>query len=149
MRKVATFLPLSEETLDDAPAIQTFINQRLLLFVQLEVERQLIRGTASSAEVQGLLVSRNVPIYTGSTATDNKAEQLFRAMNSMRGSAFIEPEWVIMHPDDYEEVRLLKDQNDQLYGGGPFFGPYGTGVQAAASGQVTGATDSLWGKPVM
>ena len=147
-KKIATFLPLSEETLADAPAIQMFVNSRLMLFVAIETERQLVRGAASSAEVQGLLTSRGVPVFTGSTATDgNKAAQLFRAMNSMRGSAFIEPEWVLIHPDDYEEMRLSEDQNGQLYGGGPFFGPYGQATQADASGQITTSTDQLWGKP--
>lgn len=150
VKKIATLLPISEETLQDAPAIQSHINGRLTLFVAIEEERQLIRGTAASTEVQGLLVSRNVPVYTGSTATDgNAAEQLFRALNSMRGSALMEPEWVVLHPDDYETIRLLKDVNGQLYGGGPFFGPYGNGGQANSSGQVTGASETVWNKPVL
>lgn len=149
VKKIATLLPVSEETLQDAPAIQSYINGRLTLFIQIEEERQLLRGAAASTEVQGLL-SRSVPVYTGATATDgNAAEQLFRALNSMRGSALMEPEWVVLHPDDYETIRLLKDTNGQLYGGGPFFGPYGNGGQANASGQITGATETVWGKPLL
>jgi hypothetical protein len=34
---------------------------------------------------------------------------MFKARNSMRGSAFLEPEWVAMHPTDYEAIRLLTD----------------------------------------
>ena len=55
---------------------------------------------------------------------------------------------MVINPDDYQTIRLAKDINGQLYGGGPYFGPYGAGVQAGASGQVTGATDQLWGKSV-
>ena len=33
-------------------------------------------------------------------------------------------------------------------GGGPFMGPYGSGANLSASGQVTGAQDSLWNKGV-
>ena len=127
IKKVATFLPVSEEALEDAPAIQTFINGRVSLFINLEVERQLIRGAAGGVEVRGLLTSRNVPVYSGGAAAGNKAEQLFKGMNSMRGSANIEPDWVIVHPTDYEQIRLLKDNSGQLYGGGPFVGPYGNG----------------------
>jgi hypothetical protein len=67
----------------------------------------------------------------------------------MRGSANVEPDWTLMSPGDYEDIRLLKDTSGQLYGGGPFFGPYG-GPQgpAGASGQVTSVTDYLWSKPV-
>jgi hypothetical protein len=69
-------------------------------------------------------------------------------MNGLRGSAFLEPDWIVMHPTDYEAIRLLTDTAGQFFGGGPFMGPYGNGQNLAASGQVTGQTDSLWGKPV-
>lgn len=149
IKKIATVLPVSDEMLEDAPAIQSYINGRLMLFVRIEEERQLLRGTSGGNEVQGLLTSRGVPIYAAGTAAGNKAEQLFKAMNGMRGSAFLEPEWIIMSPADWQDIRLLKDNSGQLYGGGPFYGPYG-GPQgpASANGQITGATDSIWQKPV-
>ena len=62
--------------LEDAPAIQSYINGRLSLFVRIEEERQLIRGTSGGNEVQGLLTSRSVPVYAGGTAAGNKAVQI-------------------------------------------------------------------------
>jgi HK97 family phage major capsid protein len=149
VKKIATILPISEEMLEDAPAIQSYINGRLTLFVRIEEERQLLRGTSGGNEVQGLLTSRNVPIYAGGTAAGNRAEQLFKAMNGMRGSAFVEPDWMVVSPSDWEAIRLLKDTANQYYGGGPFLGPYG-GPQGpvSATGQLSGAQDSIWGKPV-
>ena len=44
VKKIATILPISEEMLEDAPAVQSYINGRLSLFVQIEEERQLLRG---------------------------------------------------------------------------------------------------------
>jgi HK97 family phage major capsid protein len=148
VKKVATSIVISDETLEDAPAIQQLINGQLGLFVRIEAERQLLRGTSGGNEVQGLLTSRSVPVYAGGTAAGNKAVQLFKAMNGMRGSAFLEPEWVVMHPTDWQEIRLLTDTAGQLLGGGPFMGPYGSGSNLSASGQVTGAVDTLWNKPV-
>ena len=69
-------------------------------------------------------------------------------MNGMRGSAFVEPEWIVMHPTDYQKLRLLTDSTGQFLGGGPFQGQYGNGGAISASGQVTGTTDTLWGKSV-
>jgi HK97 family phage major capsid protein len=135
--------------LQDGPAIQSYINGRLVLFVQIEEERQLLRGAAGS-ELSGLLLAAiGVPIYNGGTAAGNKAEQLFKAMNSMRGSALVEPEWCIMSPSDYETVRLLKDTNGQLYGGGPFYGPYGNGGQASPSNQIAGGGETVWNKTLL
>jgi HK97 family phage major capsid protein len=87
-------------------------------------------------------------VYAGGTAAGTYADQLFKAMNGVRGSAFVEPEWIVMHPTDYEKLRLLKDTANQYYGGGPFQGPYGAGSNLAASGQITGAIDSVWNKAV-
>jgi HK97 family phage major capsid protein len=149
IKKIATSLKVSDEMIEDAPAIQSYINGRLILFVQIEEERQLIRGTSGGNEVQGLLTSRNVPVYAGGTAAGNKAVQTFKAMNGLRGSAFLEPDWIVMNPTDWQDIRLLTDTAGQFFGGGPFYGPYG-GPQgpAGASAQVSGPTDSLWNKPV-
>lgn len=116
--------------------------------MNIEAERQLFRGASGGNEVQGVLTSRGVPVYAGGTAAGNKAVQLFKAMNGTRGSSFVEPEWAVIHPTDWEQIRLLTDTAGQLLGGGPFLGSYGNGQSVAASGQVTGATDSLWGKRV-
>jgi HK97 family phage major capsid protein len=149
IKKIATVVSISDELIKDAPAVQTFVNGQLSSFVQTEAERQLFRGTSGGNEVQGLLTSRGVPVYAGGTAAGDYAAQLFKAMNGVRGSAFVEPEWIVIHPTDYQTLRLLRDQNDQYLGGGPFLGAYG-GPQgpAGASGQVSGALDSVWGKAV-
>jgi HK97 family phage major capsid protein len=147
IKKIATSIVTSDELLEDERAVQQFVNSRLTVFVGVEVERQLFRGTSSSAEVEGIF-SRGIPIYAGGTAAGNVPEQLFKAMNGTRGSAFVEPEWVAMHPTDWEAMRLLKDDNAQYYGGGPFMGQYGNANQAGAGAQITGASDYLWGKPI-
>jgi HK97 family phage major capsid protein len=147
IKKIATMLPVSEEMLEDAPAIQSYINGRLTLFVKIEEERQLIRGTQGGNEVQGLLTSRGIPVYAGGTAVGNRAVQLFKAMNGMRGSAFVEPDWTIMNPADWEAIRLMQDTAGQFYGGGPFQGQYGNGANLDASNQLVGS-DTVWNKPV-
>jgi HK97 family phage major capsid protein len=70
-------------------------------------------------------------------------------MNGVRGSAFVEPEWIVLHPSDWQDIRLATDSAGQYFGGGPFLGAYG-GPQGpvGASGQVSGALDSIWGKSV-
>jgi HK97 family phage major capsid protein len=146
IKKIATILPVSDEMLEDAPQIQAYINGRLSLFVRIEEERQLLRGTSGGNEVQGLLTSRSVPVYGGGTAAGNKAEQLFKAMNGMRGSAFLEPDWIIVNPADWQDMRLAKDTAGQFFGGGPFMGQYGNNGMIGASGQASGAADSIWNK---
>jgi len=148
IKKIATILPVSDEMLEDAPQIQSYINGRLSLFVRIEEERQLLRGTSGGNEVQGLLTGRGVPVYAGGTAAGNKAVQLFKAMNGMRGSAFLEADWMIVNPADWQDMRLLTDSAGQFFGGGPFMGQYGNNGVVGMSGQLAEPTDSIWNKPV-
>jgi HK97 family phage major capsid protein len=146
VKKVATTCVISDEALDDVPTMQQLVNGRLSVFVQNEVERQLLRGTANGNEITGLFNS-SIPLYTAGTA-DDRATQAFKAFNSMRGSAFLEPEWIVVHPDDYQILRLRTDTAGQFLGGGPWLGSYGNAGQVNASPQITGGgQDRLWGIP--
>jgi HK97 family phage major capsid protein len=54
VKKLATVLPISDEMLEDAPAIKAYLNDRLTFFVRLEEERQLLRG-AGGNDLIGLM----------------------------------------------------------------------------------------------
>jgi HK97 family phage major capsid protein len=55
----------------------------------------------------------------------------------------------VVHPTDWQVLRLLKDTAGQYFGGGPFLGPYG-GPQGPVglSGQLQGPVDTIWNKRV-
>lgn len=149
VKKIATTLVTSDEMLEDAAQVQSYINGRLSLFVEIEEERQLLRG-AGTNEIVGIMDStRGINVYAGGTAAGNKAVQLFKAMNGQRGSALLEPDWIAINPSDWESIRLLTDTAGQFFGGGPFQGPYGNGRNFDPSNQVSGADEFLWNKPVI
>ncbi len=151
VKKIATTLKISDEMLEDASQVRSYIDGRLSLFVKIEEERQLVVG-AGTNDLVGIKPSgntRGINIYAGGTAAGNKAVQLFKALNGQRGSALLEPDFVVVNPSDYQDLRLLTDTAGQFFGGGPFQGPYGNGSNIPASGQVSGATDYIWQKPVV
>ena len=149
VKKIATTLVTSDEMLEDAAQVQSYINGRLALFVEIEEERQLVRG-AGTNEIVGIMDStRGINVYAGGTAAGNKAVQLFKAMNGQRGSALLEPDWIVINPSDWETIRLYTDTAGQFFGGGPFQGPYGNGRNFDPSNQVSGADEFLWNKPVI
>jgi HK97 family phage major capsid protein len=127
----------------------SYINGRLTLFVQIEEERELVRGAGTNELVGLMAAARGINVYAGGTAAGNKAVQAFKAMNGTRGSSFLEPSGWVIHPTDWQDIRLLTDTAGQFFGGGPFQGPYGNGMNLDQSGQVTGVVDYLWGKPVV
>lgn len=134
VKKIATFLPVTDEMLEDVAQLQSYINGRLALFVQIEEERELLNG-AGGDELVGL-VSR-IPAANlgmrkgGANVTD--ADHIFRAISRVRES-FLEPDGIVIHPNDWEGIVLQKDGNLQYYGGGPF---------------TPEANQTLWGKRVV
>jgi HK97 family phage major capsid protein len=145
IKKIATLLPVSDEMLEDAPSIQSHLNSRLTLFVRVEEERQLLRGVGTN-ELVGVFGRAGINQYTKGAADDN-AVALAKVIANTAGSANLEPDTIVMHPNNWLTTRLLRDGAGgtvgQFYGGGPFTGAYGN---AGANGMF-GA--SLWNKPVV
>ena len=114
------------------PAIQSFINGQA--FAVRAASRTSVSCSAARRAATRCRASsrrRGVPVYAGGTAAGNKAVQLFKAMNGMRGSAFVEPEWIVMHPTDYQELIRLADATPpgSSSAAGRSMGPYGSGQQ--------------------
>jgi HK97 family phage major capsid protein len=138
VKKLAVFLPVSDEMLDDAPALRSYINSRLTLFVRQEEEEQLLHG-AGGSNFLGLLprIPAANRYVTSSATSPNAADHIYEALTVARRS-FLEPDGIIVHPDDWADLRLLKDGNDNYIGGSPFSNT-GNGEPG----------DRLWGKRVV
>jgi len=126
VKKIATFLPVTEEMLEDGPAIESYINARLALFVQIAEESALLYGTGSGANLKGLvprIPANNLGMRkAGASVTD--ADHIFRAISRVR-EAYLEPDGIVMHPNDWEGIVLLKDTTNAYLGSGPFLSEQG------------------------
>jgi len=144
VKKIATFLPVTEEMLEDVAQMASYINSRLALFVQLEEERQILKG-AGGNELVGLYtrIAANNKGLRSTAASANDADHVFRAISRVRES-FLEPDYILMHPNDWEGIMALKATTAQYISGfaqGPF-GPIPAGSETTGQGV-------LWGKPVL
>lgn len=145
VQKIATVLTVSDEMLEDAPAVQSYINGRLSLFVKIAEEDQLIRGTGTPPDISGFY-DRAINVYARGTV-DNNAVALFKAINNTRGSSLLDVDAVFMHPTNWSTTRLLQDANNQFYGGGPFTSAYGGAQGPSSANQLV--RDSIWNVPVI
>lgn len=145
VKKIATLLPVSDEMLEDVQQIQSYINNRLSLFVQLEEDRQLLNGSTAN-EVPGFLGNTGIHTYPRGTV-DNQAVAIFKAANGTRGSSFLNPDAVIMHPTDWQTTRLLTDTAGQFFGGGPFTGEYSNAEGMSSPNRFNAA--QIWGLNVV
>lgn len=133
VKKIATFLPVTDEMIEDVPQLTSYINGRLALFVRQEEEDQLLNG-AGGDDLDGLI--GRIPggnLDLQSAAVDAQAaDHIFAAMTKVR-SAFVEPDAIVIHPDDWAAIVSLKDDTGRYLAGGPF----------------GSNPDTLWGKRVV
>lgn len=148
VKKVATVLTVSDEMLEDVQQVQSYINGRLSLFVRIQSEASIVSG-AGTNDLVGLTDNARAINKKAAGTVDNNAVALFKAMNGQRGSSFLEPDFIVMNPANWQTTRLLTDTAGQFFGGGPFMGQYGSGANLQASGQISGVQDYIWGKPVI
>lgn len=129
VRKIATFLPITDEMLEDAAQLRSYLDGRLRLFVQHEEERQLLSGTGVAPQLTGLLNRTGVQTLAKAVG-GNVLDALYTAITNVRTNALVEPDGIVMHPTNWATIRTQKDGNGQYYGGGPFTAQFG---------------DNLWG----
>lgn len=138
VRKIATFLPITDEMLEDAAQMRSYLDGRLRLGVQLTEETQLLSGDGTGSNIRGLLNRTGLQTITAAapaTGVTNPsiAEYLYSAITNVRVNALVEPDAIVMHPTNYAALRLAKDSGGEFNAGGPFGGLAG---------------NTVWGLPV-
>ena len=140
VRKIATFLPVSDEMLEDVAQIRSYLDGRLRLFVQQAEENALLNGIGAAPNLIGLRNRAGVQ-NDAKNAGENTLDFIYQGITNIRTAAFVEPDGIVMHPTNWAAIRTQKDGGGQYYGGGPFTGAYGNSGGMAA--------DNLWGLPVV
>jgi len=114
VRKIAGILPVTDELLNDIPALRSYIEMRLRLFLALAEDRDLYAG-AGSPTLTGLI---NISgIQTQARSTDPGPDAFFKAMVKVYTGAFLQASGIVMHPIDWQNIRLLRtDQGIYIFG---------------------------------
>jgi HK97 family phage major capsid protein len=146
LKKIATFLPVTDEMLEDVSQILSYLNARLSLFVKIQEEVQLLRGDGTGTNLVGILNrsglspsivkgsnSANSAGTTSPTA-DNDMDAIYRMITQVRITSFLEPDSIVIDPLGWQNIVLSKNTQGSYYAGGPFMD------------QVNPA---LWGKKVV
>lgn len=150
IRKIATTAKISDEMVNDVGFIQGYVNGRLVLFVQLAEEDQLLNGNGTAPNLRGIL-QRSGLTAAQAVGTDTRVDAIFKEVTKIRTGAFLDPDALVLHPTDWQSIRLSKDGNQQYYGGGPFgFAAYGNPGQIVGdTSNLSAGGDTLWGLRVV
>lgn len=130
LKKIAGFIKLTDEFIDDAEFLVTEINNRLLYQLGYFEEQQLLNGNGTGTNLLGLLQRSGIQTEASAsfaTTPTDWPDAIFRGMTKVNVNSGFPPDGIVINPLDYQTFRLAKDGNKQYYGGGFFEGPYGTG----------------------
>lgn len=130
VRKIAGWIKVTDEFLEDLPYLKTEIDIRLMHKLAMFEEAQLFRGDGVGTNIRGILNRTGVQLETANGA-DDLADAIFRAMTKISTATDLTATGVIINPVDYQALKLQRDGNGQYYGGGFFTGPYGNGGYTA------------------
>jgi HK97 family phage major capsid protein len=127
LHKIATFLPVTDEMLEDWSQIRSYLDARLQLFVRQATEAQLLSGDGTGANMVGLLnrpgLAPTITMGTApSTADDNSMDAIYRQITEIRQNAFMEPDAIVISPTAWQTIMLAKNTQGNYYANGPFVG---------------------------
>ncbi|MGF7125019.1 phage major capsid protein [Rhodococcus sp. BE178] len=126
LKKIAGFIKLSDEFIEDAPFLKSEIDGRLLYDLAAFEEAQLLNGNGTGQNLTGLLTRPGIQTEVGTWIGDNP-DAVFRAMTKISTASGLNADGIVINPVDYQTFRLSKDANGQYFGGGFFAGQYGVG----------------------
>jgi HK97 family phage major capsid protein len=112
VRKVAVFIPVTDEQLEDVDGAMAYLDNRLPFMARQRLDGQILVGDGNAPNLEGI---NNVSgIQTQAKGTDPVPDAVYKAMTKVRVTGRALPNAVIMHPNDWQDVRLLRT-SDGLY----------------------------------
>ena len=117
VRKVGTWLPVTDETLEDIPRAQQYIDNRLPFMVRQRLDSQILVGNGTAPNLRGVL---NVAgIQTQAKGTDPVPDAVYKAIVKVRTVGFAMPDAYVTNPADWQDVRLLRTADGIYIWGNP------------------------------
>lgn len=115
VRKIAAWLPLTDEQLEDVPQVRGYINQRLPMSLRRRLDGQIINGSGVAPYLTGILNKSGIQTFSRASVAGYKpVDALYRAMRLIRVTGRANPSGIVINPEDFETIRLMKT-NDGAY----------------------------------
>jgi len=118
IRTIATFLRLSKQIISDAPTVASYVNTRLAHLVDKRLDSQIVNGTGSGSNLNGMTKSGNYTAFTplsGATEFDNIA-----IIAGLLGQADYDLNAILLNPYDAWKMQRAKGSTNDHYYSDPY-----------------------------
>lgn len=133
VKKIAVWMPVTDEALDDVPQMLAYLQQLLRYDLKLEEEAQILKGDGTGENLPGLMTQATAYDTALSKAGDTAIDLVRRSIYQVRKQSQMSADGVVMTELDWMNIELQKDgENRYLF--------------ANLQGLVT---PILWGRPVI
>jgi HK97 family phage major capsid protein len=117
VRTIAHWEAAHRNVLADEPQLRSIIDNELMYGLRLQEDAQILNGDGTGENLTGVLQTSGIQEYAWSDGAvtpvpDTKADAIRRAA-TLSFLAYYEPSGVVLHPNDWEDIELTKDNNGQ------------------------------------
>lgn len=150
MRKIPVWIPVTTETLMDNSALESYIRGRLRLMVIKRRDAQLMNGDGIAPNLLG--ITNRSGVQTQAKGSDPVFDAILKAMTKVRVTGDAEPNGLVIHPNDWQDLVLTRTTEGIYIMGNPSDPEVGQmvwGLMARVTPQetedtaVVGAFDSM------
>lgn len=106
VKTIGTFLKTSTQVIEDAPALESYINTRLRHFVDKRVDEQMVKGDGTGQNLSGMLTAGNHTDFTPTTG-ENALDSLNRSIEAAELADYPATA-IILNPADWYAISRLK-----------------------------------------
>jgi HK97 family phage major capsid protein len=121
VRKIAVWIPVTDEQMEDVPQVQGYINNRLPFMVKQRLDRQILIGDGIAPNLKG--ITARAGIQTQAKGADPVPDAFYKALTKVMltgaGNGGALPNVMYMNPLDWQTVRLLRTADGIYIWGSP------------------------------
>lgn len=117
VRKVAVWLPVTDEQLEDVPGARAYVERRLSFMLRQRLDGQILTGNGTAPNLEG--VNNVTGIQTQAKGTDPVPDAIYKAITKVEVTGRAVPDAAVFHPNDWQGVRLLRTSDGIYIWGNP------------------------------